>query len=61
MNTLGPNLNKGLVHIFAFFKINVKLADFKIQKSKNYDVILFWIMHPTTYLVGCVIQKRITS
>ena len=20
--------------------------------------ILFWIMHPTTYLVGCVIQKR---
>ena len=22
--------------------------------------ILFWIMHPTTYLVGCVIQKRYT-
>ena len=26
MNTLGPNLKKGLVHIFAFLKINVKLA-----------------------------------
>ena len=29
-----------------------------VQLPYIFDTILFWIMHPTTYLVGCVIKKR---
>ena len=30
----------------------------KKNKSSNIIIDLFWTMHPTKYLVGCVIQKR---
>ena len=30
----------------------------KKNKSSNNIIDLFWTMHPTKYLVGCVIQKR---
>ena len=35
--------------------ISSKTLGIKIWKSN-----LFWIMHPTTYFVGCIIQKRST-
>ena len=30
----------------------------KFYRHASHFLNLFWIMHPTTYLVGCVIQKR---
>ena len=37
---------------------NSEKSSFMGNSSDASALILFWIMHPTTYLVGCVIQKR---
>ena len=59
--------NSGANH--SYLKIRKKILQFlgeffalifiQIYDTKNFLDFLFWIMHPTTYLVGCFIQKRL--
>ena len=46
----------------ATFRNYLSHGVLKYQKNKGiYWPHIFWIRHPTTYLVGCLIQKRLVS